>query len=93
MKIADIQLYVNDLGDDEIVYTAVMNVFVGTGDSPQAALSNLHKVMATHTIKHLHMMTSEEMSLAHHFLCEDDMTLSDFVTIAHHFLCEDELGS
>ena len=81
MKVADIQLYVNDLGDDEIVYTAVMDGFVGTGHTPQEALSNLPEVMATHAIKRLHMMSSEEMSLAHHFLCEGDMTLSDFVAI------------
>lgn len=67
MKVADIQLYMNDLGDNEVVYTAVMDGYVGTGDSPQGALSNLPEV--------------EEMSLSHHFLCEDDMTLRDFVEI------------
>jgi hypothetical protein len=81
MKIADIQLYVNDRDEHEIVYTAVMNGYVATGDSPQEALSNLPEVMTLHVLKRLHMMTSEEMSLAHLFLCEDGMTLSDFVEI------------
>ena len=81
MKVADIQLYVNDITEDEIGYTAVMDGFVGTGDSPQEALSNLPEVMATHVIKRLHMMTSEEIMLAHYFLCEDGMTLRDFVDI------------
>lgn len=81
MKVADIQLYVNDITEDEIGYTAVMDGFVGTGDSPQEALSNIPEVMATHVIKRLHMMTREEIMLAHHFLCEADMTLRDFVEI------------
>jgi hypothetical protein len=81
MKVADIQLYMNNLGEDEIVYTAVMDGYVGTGDLPQEALSNLPEVLANAILKRPQSIRTEDVALGEHFLCEPDMRLSDWIEI------------
>ena len=72
MKVCSITIYMNDVGDDEVNYTAVMEPggYIGKGVCPQDALSDLPEVIARHVLKRPHSVETVDVEAVEHWLCE-----------------------
>lgn len=81
MKICSITIYMNDLADEEINYTAIMKPggYVGQGCCPQEAISNLPEAIANHILRRPHAIESADVEAAEHWLCEPDQSFPQWV--------------